>query len=42
MVDKADEAAKLVIKKENFIVKNNSNIDSIYKREKKVSSLQQL
>lgn len=42
MVDKADEAAKLVIKKENFIVKNSANIDSIYKREKKVSFLQQL
>ena len=39
MVDKADEAAKLVIKKENFIVKNSANIDTIYKREKKVRTL---
>lgn len=37
MVDKADDAAKLVIKKENFIVKNNADIDTVYKREKKVS-----
>jgi len=35
MVDKKDEA--LVIRKQTLIVKNEGDIDKIYKREKKVS-----